>query len=202
MAVIIEKEAKFYIKELKKAKQDVLSLGAVCKQARTFEKNFRFDTQENSLAATHQVLRLRQDTIARLTYKGPADSNSTVSARPEYEVKISDLETGQNILEALGYQVVTIYEKYRASYMIGDVEISLDEMPFGDFIEIEGPSEKGIQLIAKKLGFTWEHRSAMSYMRLFNIVKNNMKLSFRDLTFNNFQQINVFPEHLQLQYAN
>ena len=201
MAEKIEKEAKFYIRELKKVENDLITLGAKCTQPRTFETNLRFDTPNKTLSSSLQVLRLRQDTRARLTYKGPADVSSTVSARPEFEVEISNLEIGRRILEALGYQVTTVYEKYRASYMIDKVEISLDEMPFGDFIEIEGPSEGAIQLIANKLGMTWENRSAQSYMRLFATVKLNLRLTFRDLTFNNFTDVNVLPSHLQLQFA-
>jgi len=197
----IEKEAKFYIRELEKARHDVLALGAVCTQPVTFESNLRFDTPEKTLTASLQVLRLRQDTHARLTYKGPADAGSSISARPEYEVEISDLETGRRILESLGYQVLAIYEKYRSSYQIGDVEISLDSMPFGDFIEIEGPNEATIQLIANKLGLTWENRSPSSYMRLFEMVRKSLELSFRDLTFENFNSIQVLPGHLLLQYA-
>jgi len=197
----IEKEAKFYIRELEKARHDVLALGAVCTQPVTFESNLRFDTPEKTLTASLQVLRLRQDTRARLTYKGPADAGSSISARPEYEVEISDLETGRRILESLGYQVLAIYEKYRSSYQIGDVEISLDSMPFGDFIEIEGPNEATIQLIANKLGLTWENRSPSSYMRLFEMVRKSLELSFRDLTFENFNSIQVLPGHLLLQYA-
>jgi len=201
MSQKIEKEAKFYIRELEKVRQGILSLGAHCTQPDTHEINLRFDTPAMTLTASHQVLRLRQDTRFRLTYKGPSDASSAVSARPEYEVEISDLETGQRILESLGYQVITIYEKYRAAYQLGDVEVSLDRMPFGDFIEIEGPKEAAIQLIANKLGLAWENRSALSYMRLFDTVKHKMHLDFRDLTFENFKQLMVKPEHLQLQYA-
>ena len=197
----IEKEAKFYIRELKKLETNLITLGAVCTQSRTFENNLRFDTPSRSLSAHFQVLRLRQDTRTRLTYKGPSDPNSSVSARPEYEIEISDLQTGRKILESLGFQVSTIYEKYRASYQINEVEVSLDEMPFGDFIEIEGPSVSTIQLIANKLGLTWENRSSQSYMRLFAAVKTNIGLDMRDLTFEKFKGISVKPHHLQLQFA-
>lgn len=197
----IEKEAKFYIREPKKVEADLVALGARCTQLRTMEVNLRFDTPDRTLSASFQVLRLRLDTRARLTYKGPADTNSVVSARPEFEVEISDLQIGQRILESLGYEVVTIYEKYRASYMINDVEISLDEMPYGNFIEVEGPTEQTIQLIAKKLGMTWENRSSQNYMRLFETVKANLGLDMRDLTFEKFAEIKTLPEHLQLQFA-
>ncbi len=197
----IEKEAKFYIKELEKVESTILSLGAFRTQPATFEINMRFDTPDKKLTSSMQVLRLRQDTRARLTYKGPSDKTSTISARPEFEVEISDLETGRFILEALGYQISTIYEKYRTSYQIGDVEISLDRMPYGNFLEIEGANEASIQLIAKKIGLTWENRSSQSYMRLFETVKKNLGLDFHDLTFENFNAVSVKSEHLQLQFA-
>jgi len=197
----IEKEAKFYIQDLKKVEFDLLALGAMCTQASVFELNLRFDTPDHKLAGSYQVLRLRKDTRVRLTYKGPADASSSVSARPELEVEISDLETGRQILEALGYETITVYEKFRASYQIGKVEVSLDRMPFGDFIEIEGSNETSIQLIAKKLGLAWMHRSSQSYMRLFSTVRQNLNLNFRDLTFDNFESIRVLPGHLQMQYA-
>jgi adenylate cyclase class 2 len=197
----VEKEAKFYIRDLEQIEQRIIDLGGEIEQPRTFETNLRFDTPDRNLSETFQVLRLREDTRARLTYKGPTDPGSTVSARPEYEVEISDLDTGRAILEALGYQVITIYEKYRASYFLGEAEISLDEMPFGYFVEIEGHDEQQIQAMADKLDLKWENRSSLSYMRLFALVKKRLDLSMRDLTFENFSGFEFQPHHLQLSYA-
>jgi len=197
----IEKEAKFYIRDLKKIEQHILDLGGVVVQPRVFETNLRFDTHERELSASYQVLRLRQDTRARLTYKGPADPNSDVSARLEYEVDISDLTTCRHILEALGYEVVTIYEKYRTSYSLDNVEISLDEMPFGKFMEIEGADAQQIRQMADKLNLKWENRSPLSYLRIFSQVKERLGLSMRDLTFDNFSGLDIQPSHLQLSCA-
>jgi len=197
----IEKEAKFYVRDLKKVEGAIVKMGGTVAQPRTFESNLRFDTPGRALSASYQVLRLRSDTRARLTYKGPADLTSTVSARPEYEVEISDLETGVKILEALGYEIITIYEKYRASYDLEGTEISLDEMPFGCFVEIEGEDEAQIERIAKKLGLKWDKRTPLSYMRLFTNVKQQLGLSMRDLTFTNFSGLGIQPSDLQLAYA-
>jgi len=197
----IEKEAKFYVRDLKKIERKIKNLGGVIVQPRVFESNIRFDTHKRKLSASHQVLRLRQDTRARLTFKGPTDPNSEVSARPEYEVEISDLNTGRHILEALGYEVITIYEKYRTSYFLDTVEISLDEMPFGSFMEIEGSDTQHIQAMAGKLNLKWENRSALSYFRIFSQVKEMLGLSMRDLTFDNFSGLEIKPEHLRLSYA-
>jgi adenylate cyclase class 2 len=197
----IEKEAKFYIRDLEKIERQIKSLGGVILQPRVFESNLRFDTSKRDLSASCHVLRLRQDTRALLTFKGPADPNSEVSARPEYEVEISDLTTGRHILESLGYEVITIYEKYRTSYSLDTVEISLDEMPFGSFMEIEGADTQHIQAMAGKLNLKWENRSALSYLRIFSQVKERLGLSIRDLTFDNFSEVEIKPEHLQLLHA-
>ena len=197
----IEKEAKFYVRDLKKIEQQIKALGGVIVQPRVFESNLRFDTSKGELSASYQVLRLRQDMRARLTFKGPADPNSEVSARLEYEVEISDLATGRHILEALGYQVITIYEKYRTSYALDDVEISLDEMPFGSFMEIEGADTQHIKAMAGKLNLKWEKRSALSYLRIFSQVKEQLDLSMRNLTFDNFLEVEIKPKHPQLTYA-
>jgi len=201
MAEKIEKEAKFYIRDLENIERKIKDLGGVNIQPRVFESNLRFDTPKGKLVASYQVLRLRLDTRARLTYKGPSDPNSEVSARLEYEVEISDLTTGRHILEALGYQVVTIYEKYRTSYALDDVEISLDEMPFGSFMEIEGADKQHIQQMADRLDLNWENRSALSYLRIFSQVKERLGLSIRDLTFENFSELEIQPAHLQLSHA-
>lgn len=197
----IEIEAKFYIRDLKKIEQYIKDLGGVATQPRVLESNLRFDTHNRELSASFQVLRLRQDTRARLTYKGPADPNSNVSARLEYEVKISDLTTGRYILEALGYEIVTIYEKYRTSYSLDNVELSLDEMPFGDFMEIEGPDAHQIRQMADNLNLKWENRSSLSYLGIFSQVKERLGLSMRDLTFDNFSELDIQPGHLQLSHA-
>lgn len=197
----IEKEAKFYIRDLKKIERQIKDLGGVIVQPRVFESNLRFDTHKRRLSASHQVLRLRQDTRARLTFKGPANPNSEVSARLEHEVEISDLAAGRHILEALGYEVITIYEKYRTSYFLDDVEISLDEMPFGSFMEIEGADTQHIQAMANKLNLKWENRSTLSYLRIFSQVKERLGLSMRDLTFDDFSGLDIQPDHLQLSHA-
>ena len=197
----IEREAKFFIRDRKKIEQQIIKLGGLVIQPRVLETNFRFDTPERELAASYQVLRLRQDTRTRLTYKGPADPNSEVSARLEYEVEIDNLTTAERILLALGYEVITMYEKYRASYSFDNVEISLDEMPFGGFMEIEGADIQQIQQMAEKLNLKWENRTSLSYLRIFSQVKERLGLSMRDLTFDNFSGLDIQPIHLQLSYA-
>lgn len=182
----LEQEAKFRVNNLEALAESLQALGAVCTQERTYELNLRFDSADGKLAAAYQVLRLRQDQRSRLTFKGPSDPNSAVSSRREIEVEVGDLGTARAILEALGYQVVVSYEKYRAAYQLGQVEVSLDEMPFGTFSEIEGPDEGSIQAAAEQLGLNWEARSKLSYLAIFGALKDAFGLTMSDLTFEAF----------------
>ena len=182
----LEQEAKFRVDCLEALGEHLKALGAICTQARTYELNLRFDTADGRLAAAYQVLRLRQDQRNRLTFKGPANPHSAVSSRQEIEVEVGDLGTTRAILEALGYRVVVCYEKYRAAYQLGSVEVSLDEMPFGTFSEIEGPDEGSIQTAAELLGLKWEARSKLSYLAIFGALKETFGLEMPDLTFEAF----------------
>ena len=134
-----EIEAKFFINDLGRLQELLVRHGAECVQERVFEINLRFDTPDRQLSRGQRVLRLRRDQHSRLTYKGPADPNQSIAVRTEIEFRVSDFEAARNFLEALGYQVIVHYEKYRTSYRLNDVELMLDEMPYGTFAEIEGP---------------------------------------------------------------
>jgi adenylate cyclase class 2 len=196
-----ELEAKFYLGNLSGLQERLEMTGAKLVQPRTFERNLRFDTPENSLTKSAQVLRLRQDLANHLTYKGAEKIKEGVSARREIEVTVGDFEKTQQLLEALGYEVSMIYEKYRAVYAYQDVFVTLDEMPFGDFAEIEGPTGDRIHQTCKSLSLLWELRTLQSYARLFHIVKHNLGFAFRDLTFENFAESHVGPSHLELAPA-
>ena len=80
------------------------------------------------------------------------------------------------------------YEKYRAAYQLGEVEVSLDEMPFGTFSEIEGPNEDSIRAAAEQLGLNWEARSKVSYLTIFGALKDAFGLEMPDLTFAAFTE--------------
>jgi adenylate cyclase class 2 len=134
-----EQEAKFFLTRLPALEVRLKDAGARLKHARVFESNLRFDLPDGSLTRQRQVLRLRQDERIRLTYKGPMEAGREVSARTEIEVEVSSFDNTRVLLEALGYRVSVMYEKYRTTYDLGSCEVTLDEMPYGDFAEIEGP---------------------------------------------------------------
>ncbi|HTX78991.1 MAG TPA: class IV adenylate cyclase [Longilinea sp.] len=182
-----EIEAKFYIQNLAALEERLKKQGGVPVQPRVFERNLRFDTPDRSLSRDLRVLRLRQDTRARLTFKGPAAAGEAVSIRQEIEVEVADFDATRRLLEALGYEISVMYEKYRTSYDFQSCEVSLDEMPFGNFAEIEGPGTDAILAAATALGLDWSARASMSYLALFSNLKTRFGLTMPHLTFDAFQ---------------
>lgn len=196
-----EIEVKFCVKDLEQIEVRLQRLKAKQVQARIHEYNLRFDTPAGELARQSIILRLRRDTAFHLTLKTGNTLLDGVSQRREIEFKVSDFEAARVLLEALGYQVSMVYEKYRAIYRLESVLITLDEMPFGGFVEIEGPDGGGIQETSNKLGLNWDARVLASYADLFQVIQVALGLETRDLTFDYFKGIDVSANHLGIHYA-
>lgn len=196
-----ELEIKVYISDLSALKEQIEALGGRLVKPRQHEYNLRFDTEDRQLTKTAQVLRLRQDTTAKLTYKGPGEMIDGVRLRKEIEFTISDFDTAKNFFEALGYQVSVIYEKFRTTYELGGVEVTLDEMPYGDFAEIEGQDIQLINSVAEQLGINRAASISASYTVLFENLRTQLSLNFRDLTFENFENLELTPTDLGVRPA-
>ena len=196
-----EIEVKFLLRDQAPLLRKIAELGLTCIQERVYEKNLRFDLPDGDLVSRKQVLRLRQDNQSRLTFKGPGVLEEDVLLRKEIEVVVSDFEGTKRLLEALGYQVVMMYEKYRANYQMDNLVISVDEMPFGLFVELEGESPAQLRQAAGIFGFDWDARINLSYSALLNAFNQNTGRMFRDLSFENFSDLKVNPNDLGLRFA-
>lgn len=194
----LEVEVKFHVENLDALRERLLAAGAAQVKPRLFERNVRFDDAADRLARGRQLLRLRQDDRGRLTFKDVAGgAASQAKVRVELEVEVSDVHTMTEILQRLGFRPRQVYEKYRETFALEGVEVVLDELPFGDFVELEGKAadgperrpgerEAGIRSVAQQLGFNWEHRIVDNYLSLMARVKRHYDLPFDDLTFDNF----------------
>jgi adenylate cyclase, class 2 len=196
-----EIEVKFLLKDLPRLELRIKALGGKLIQPRVKETNLRFDTPGGELSRDHRVLRLRQDQQVHLTYKGAAQVNHTVSVRKEIEVEVSSFEDTQQLLEALGYKPFMLYEKFRTTYSLGEVLVTLDEMPFGHFSEIEGPDAASLQDMAESLWLDWSLRSMESYSALFEQVKTKCGWSMQNLSFEDFTSKSVTLVDLGLKFA-
>ena len=191
-----EIESKFYVQNLKAIEDRLIALGATCAVPRGFEYNLRFDDAQNSLNRQHKVLRLRKSDDVRLTFKGPAEKRGGALARTEIEIVVNDFDTAQQFIESLGYRVFGVYEKYRAMYSFAGAIVTLDELPYGHFVEIEGEDPEQIRKIAVKLALNPEAAIPSSYQGLFERLKAARDLPVKNLTFWEFEKIETSPEDL------
>lgn len=134
----IETEKKYRLTEEQKA--------FVLNSLREVEAKFAGeDFEENNLYGgkilfeTGAVLRVRktQDKTI-LTYKRRIQNEFNIKQQIEHETEISDAGELEKIIENLSFEKVLVYEKRRKTWHFRAVEIVLDELPFGDFMEIEG----------------------------------------------------------------
>lgn len=196
-----ELEVKFLLSDLATLEQRLRSMGAHLEAARVHEINLRFDTEDGRLRSGYQALRLRQDAQVRLTYKGPGEDVGGVRVRREIEFSVGDFHAARAFLEALGFQVIFFYEKFRTTYNLHGLHITLDEMPFGRFVEIEGPDPASIRQAADELSLSWDRRILDSYTLIFENLRLAQGLQFTDISFANFEDLSPRLEAIGLRLA-
>ncbi len=193
----LEIECKLYFPSLEAIQAHLAHAGAVLTNPRTYEHNIRYDGPNGDFATRGIVLRLRRDQDIRLTYKAPALQHvQGMVTRLELETTIGDFETMDAILLHLGYRHNMVYEKYRTTYHlpdVPDVEMVMDEMPYGNFLEVEGTPE-GIETALAKMNLADVTRIMLGYVDLFELLRRHHQFEFRDLTFQNFATIDVNPQ--------
>ena len=187
-----EIEAKFHVQNLKKIELRLLELKAQLIQPRVHEVNLRFDRPDGELRNSFRVLRLRQDDIALFTFKGPSvEKEGGILSRQEIEFEVGDFDSAKQFLEAIGFQVVVFYEKFRATYELNNTHIMLDELPYGSFIEIEGENVESIHSIADLLSLNWEAMVKAGYHALFERVAGKYGLDVSKLSFENLEGVTI-----------
>ena len=186
----LEIEVKFNIKNIEPVREQIIKTGAES-HGRFFESNICLDNAKGGLFLSDSLLRLRKDKKTTLTYKTkPNVGDSEFKVVKELEVEVSDFEMMLNILGALGFHRSQVYEKYRETFAIGDTQLGLDCMPFGNFLEIEGGKDE-IRNLAQQIGMQWNQRILHNYRSMFDMIKQALLLSFSDITFDNFREVKM-----------
>ena len=121
--------------------------------------------------------------------------------RPEIEITVDNFEAAHNFLEALGYIPVATYEKYRSTYELGELHIMLDELPYGDFVEIEGTEVAALQKASAELGLDFSAAIPLNYLIIFERFCQNRELDPSQLTFSALNGLKVEPEELAVRPA-
>ena len=185
-----EVEVKLHTPDLASVRGALETAGATLVKPRVYERNVRYDRADGRLSAQGVVLRLRQDDAVRLTFKADERVVDGISSRYEAEVEVSDFALMDVILQRLGYEVALVYEKYRTTYELEGAEVVLDELPYGNFTEIEGDAAT-IERAVARLGLAGARRMGGSYVYLFLRLKERLGMTARDCTFAEFAGVDV-----------
>jgi hypothetical protein len=83
-----------------------------------------------------------------------------------------------------------------------EASIMMDELPFGCFVEIEAVTLDQVRVVAEKLGLVWGKRVQSTYMALFDRLRTQRGLKFKDATFANFEGLpTASSDELNVSYG-
>jgi adenylate cyclase class 2 len=163
MAIEIEKKYRMSPKRVDEITQRLDDLGAIFEQE-VFEVNYQHRGGEmDARGATLRVRKIGDFSV--LTYKERIKNTSGTKERVEFETAVADVDAIEKIIERLGYKLTAVYEKRRKYWRLGDVEVVLDELPFGLYMEIEGKAED-IEKAERDLELKEIEREPRGYPRL------------------------------------
>lgn len=160
-------------------------LDSICdkKLDRVFEKTIRFDTKDMFLEKHNKFIRVRSGYKNSITFKKKIVT-SYFKEREETEFEIEDIEKMTKILNELGFDNNLIMEKYRQKWIVGDLEIVIDELPFGIFIEIEGEKEDITKMI-EKLDLKSSESSNLTYWDIWDKLRSKDSRLSKSIIFDN-----------------
>lgn len=168
-----ETEVKIRVADAGAARKQLRKLGFRPIHRRSLEDNVLYDTPGRALRRVRAILRLRRYGPSWvLTYKGTPEPDQTYKSRVELETKVEEPQALRAVFDVIGLLPVFRYQKYRVQYVRllsgrrERGEVSLDETPVGDFLELEG-SRSWIDRVARQLGFSRRDYITTSYGALY-----------------------------------
>lgn len=182
----IEKEIKLPI-ELEIAKR-IFNNKEFRYEKGVFQRTVRMDTLEEDFEKKGIFIRTREEDLENIvTLKQKIEnSDKDVFSRKEYETTIGDAQIIREIFEILGLKKSWIMEKYRIQGKYKNVTITLDELPFGLFMEIEGDTDN-ILKTCEELELNINKKFVVSYWDLWDIYKkeHNINAKKTNIIFSN-----------------
>jgi len=139
----------------------IRKLGAIF-QGGCVETTCRFDTNDKQLEANNIFLRVRRGFKNTITLKEKRKEDVGVKSRLETEFEIEDIEQMEYILSKIGFKYIRKMEKYRMTWLYNNAVITIDELPFGIYLEIEA-AESVIAHLASILGIAEQFKIVHTY---------------------------------------
>jgi len=180
---MIEIEVKVRIGKTADIESRLRALGAYPESPRTLEDDTLYDFPNRKFTKKGSILRLRhREDGGVLTYKEKVKTRMRAKVRKELETGVSCLDDLREIVEALGLKPIWRYQKYRSSFRLGGLHALVDELPIGNFMELEGPKAE-IDRWAGALGFTEDQFILESYRELHDAWREEKGLPEGDMVF-------------------
>ena len=173
----IEKEIKIKIEKPTEIIDKLRRNGAVFLGG-ALERTVRFDTKNLDYEKNGKFIRCRSGFNNTITLKEKInDTTSGVRARKETEFEIEDMDKMEYILQALGLDYKRTMEKYRQQWRMNNVSITIDELCFGVYMEIEG-EEAQIYKACEILGIDPNSKILVTYWDLWQEISDSKDIVF------------------------
>jgi adenylate cyclase class 2 len=153
IAMQSEIEAKFLNVNHEDMRAKLLDLKAECRQPMRLMR--RVTIENDDLIEKNAFVRVR-DEGHRVTMTYKQFDKLSVDGAKEVEITVNDFDTAVQLLESAGLPSQSFQESKRETWMLGEVEVVLDEWPWlRPYIEIEASTESLVRETAARLGFAW-----------------------------------------------
>ena len=136
MAIEIEKKYRLSDEQREMILENLQEIGAEFVGEDFEENNIYGGAVLSEQMAVLRIRKTQNKTV--LTYKKRVESDLAIKQQTEYETAVEDAGELEKIVESLGLIKTLVYQKRRKTWRFRQVEIVLDELPFGEFMEIEG----------------------------------------------------------------
>lgn len=166
-----EIEVKFKLDQnnIVEIKKRLVALGYLS-TGREFHRTYSPFKPDYSCAKSGIFMRTRiEGSRHTMTVKVKSEQDTKYVKREEIEMEIEDAEKGAKMFQALGFSLVRIFERYRENWKHSDHNksiISIDELPIGTYLEIEG-TPTDIEFMIKEFNLHPDKRITVSYWALY-----------------------------------
>jgi len=165
----LEIEIKLKVPREPEVRDRIARAGGRLLHDRELEDNRVFDFPDQRLLRRGEMLRIRiLERAVILTFKGPGRVEAGMKVREETESLLAPSEAGPitQVIERIGMTQAFRYQKYRTTWEVKGLHVTLDETPIGTFLELEG-NPGSIDSVAGLLGFNPADYIVASYRDLY-----------------------------------
>ncbi len=199
----MEYEIRYYkpLEEIKVVIEKLNEIKELNKSLRTYEKTtqynhcdkrFNFYSKEIDGRFRIRVSKNENTSKCKISWKRRLNKlNNNINAEEEKEININ-IEEYDNLIflieNAMKFDLIESYERYRTTYSNKDIEIAVDEYPFGIALEIESKTEinpeKNIEYWLNVLNLKKEESYNLSWDDKYKELCDEQNITcYKDVTF-------------------